>query len=179
MNTKLDSQIYQVEQTSVGAWLTGPTGRPLNHMLPNWFGKIGWAARPQLAWRRESSFWRNIVLLCPDIDLGTEILVKGNWPRQEHAILSNSWAGPDQGTVPGLSFPLKSKRLEPGKIGLSTLGELLRQARFSKVDVTTFMLFSSFAAALMWRFSDSLWSVDQIVSGNLGIGLLLLAIATP
>jgi 2-polyprenyl-3-methyl-5-hydroxy-6-metoxy-1,4-benzoquinol methylase len=62
---------------------------------------------------------------------------------------------------------------------VSTLGELLRQAGFSKVDVTTFMLFSPFAAAFTWRFSDSLWSLDQIVSGDLGIGLLLLATATP
>jgi 2-polyprenyl-3-methyl-5-hydroxy-6-metoxy-1,4-benzoquinol methylase len=62
---------------------------------------------------------------------------------------------------------------------VSTLGELLRQAGFSKVDVTTFMLFSPFAAALTWRFSDSLWNLDRIVSANLGIGLSLLAIATP
>jgi 2-polyprenyl-3-methyl-5-hydroxy-6-metoxy-1,4-benzoquinol methylase len=61
----------------------------------------------------------------------------------------------------------------------STLRELLRQAGFSKVHVTTFMLFSPFAAALTWRFSDSLWRLDQIVSGNLRIGLSLLAIATP
>jgi hypothetical protein len=51
---------------------------------------------------------------------------------------------------------------------VSTLGELLRQAGFSKVDVTTYMLFSPFAAALTWRFSDSLWSLDRIVSAILG-----------
>jgi 2-polyprenyl-3-methyl-5-hydroxy-6-metoxy-1,4-benzoquinol methylase len=61
----------------------------------------------------------------------------------------------------------------------SRLVELLRQAGFTKVDVTTFMLFSPFAAALAWRFSDSLWRLDQIVSANLGIGLSLLAIVTP
>jgi hypothetical protein len=152
-----------------------------------------------LAWRQESTFWRNVVALCPDIDPGTAILVKGNWPRQEDAILTNSWADllvlrqvfdwdlsakgnfangidpgnspvlafidvfgsvihfssnqnetlwnpmfwggksqrlntddvivmensptglrrVDQIAVPGLSFPLKSKRLEPGKSELN------------------------------------------------------------
>lgn len=62
---------------------------------------------------------------------------------------------------------------------VSTLGELLREAGFGKVDVTTFMLFSPFLAALTWRFYNSLWNLDQIVSGNLRTGLLLLAIATP
>jgi hypothetical protein len=47
-----------------------------------------------LAWRREYSFWRAVVALCPDIDPGTAILVKGDWPRQEDAISSNSWADP-------------------------------------------------------------------------------------
>jgi hypothetical protein len=46
------------------------------------------------AWRRECSFWRSVVALCPDIDRGTAILVKGDWPRQEDAISSNSWADP-------------------------------------------------------------------------------------
>jgi hypothetical protein len=41
------------------------------------------------------------------------------------------------------------------------------------------MLFSPFAAAFTWRLSDSLRSLDQIVSGILWIGLLLLATATP
>jgi SAM-dependent methyltransferase len=65
------------------------------------------------------------------------------------------------------------------RYSVSTLGALLRQAGFSKVDVTTFMLFSPFAAALRWSFSECLWSMDQIISRNLGVGLLLLAIATP
>jgi 2-polyprenyl-3-methyl-5-hydroxy-6-metoxy-1,4-benzoquinol methylase len=62
---------------------------------------------------------------------------------------------------------------------VSTLHELLREAGFRQVEVTTFMFLSPFVAALNWQFSDSLWGVDQMVSRNLGIGLLLLAVAMP
>jgi hypothetical protein len=46
------------------------------------------------AWVEERAFWRQVILLCPDITPNTRIILLGTEPRQNEFILSNSWADP-------------------------------------------------------------------------------------
>lgn len=46
------------------------------------------------AWTQERKFWRQVLVLCPDITPKTRIFLVGKEPRQNEFILSNSWADP-------------------------------------------------------------------------------------